>query len=230
LRRATKLDLDQRAKRGFAVVDIYPLPGEADGCVLIRNPMPKAVGTAFEPSRTIGLYGWQQHLRLAPGFKAPIIPALHKPRARWGHMRRRDFIALIGAGAAFPLVAWAQSSGKTWRIGFIAHRNEKFYDPLFQGLRELGYVEGQNLVVERRYAEGHVERFAEFADEMVRLKVEAPRTLRAPLLRLPDNIPTSLSSCRTRSPSSTDKRSSASLCGNGCRACLSGRNGWKRAV
>jgi putative ABC transport system substrate-binding protein len=87
-------------------------------------------------------------------------------------MRRRDFIALIGAGAAFPLVARAQSSGKTWRIGFIAHRYEKFYDPLFQGLRELGYVEGQNLVVERRYAEGHVERFAEFADEMVRLKVD----------------------------------------------------------
>jgi putative ABC transport system substrate-binding protein len=87
-------------------------------------------------------------------------------------MRRRDFIARIGAGAAFPLVARAQSSGKTWRIGFIAHRYEKFYDPLFQGLRELGYVEGQNLVVERRYAEGHVERFAEFADEMVRLKVD----------------------------------------------------------
>jgi putative tryptophan/tyrosine transport system substrate-binding protein len=87
-------------------------------------------------------------------------------------MRRREFITLIGAGAAFPLVARAQSSGKTWRIGFIAHRYEKFYDPLFQGLRELGYVEGQNLVVERRYAEGHIERFAEFAAEMVRLKVD----------------------------------------------------------
>jgi putative tryptophan/tyrosine transport system substrate-binding protein len=88
-------------------------------------------------------------------------------------MRRRDFIAFFGGGlAAWPLVARAQQSGKIWRIGFIAHRYEKFYDPLFQGLRELGYTEGQNLIVERRYAEGHVERFQEFAAEMVRLKVD----------------------------------------------------------
>jgi putative ABC transport system substrate-binding protein len=87
-------------------------------------------------------------------------------------MRRREFIALVGGGAAFPLLAGAQSSGKIWRIGFIAHRHEKFYDPLFQGLKELGYNEGQNLVVERRYAEGRVERFQEFAAEMVRLKVD----------------------------------------------------------
>ncbi len=88
-------------------------------------------------------------------------------------MRRRDFIVFFGGGlAAWPLVARAQQSGKIWRIGFIAHRYEKFYDPLFQGLRELGYTEGQNLIVERRYAEGHVERFAEFAAEMVRLKVD----------------------------------------------------------
>jgi hypothetical protein len=73
---------------------------------------------------------------------------------------------------AWPLVARAQPSGKIWRIGFIAHRYEEFYDPLFQGLRELGYTEGQNLVVERRYAEGRVERFKEFAAEMVQLKVE----------------------------------------------------------
>jgi putative ABC transport system substrate-binding protein len=88
-------------------------------------------------------------------------------------MRRRDFIAFFGGGlAACPLVARAQQSGKIWQIGFIAHRYEKFYDPLFQGLRELGYTEGQNLIVERRYAEGRVERFDEFAAEMVRLKVD----------------------------------------------------------
>jgi putative ABC transport system substrate-binding protein len=43
---------------------------------------------------------------------------------------------------------------------------------LFDGLRELGYVEGRNLIVERRYAEGHADRFPEFAAEMVRLKVD----------------------------------------------------------
>ena len=88
-------------------------------------------------------------------------------------MKRRDFIVLIGAAAAaLPLGAHAQQSGKIWRIGFIAHRYEKFYEPLFQGLRELGYVEGQNLVVERRFADGRSERFQGFADEMVRLKAD----------------------------------------------------------
>jgi putative ABC transport system substrate-binding protein len=57
-------------------------------------------------------------------------------------------------------------------MGFIAQGYERFYDALFEGLRELGYAEGKNLVVERRYAEGHAERFQEFAAEMVRLKVD----------------------------------------------------------
>jgi putative tryptophan/tyrosine transport system substrate-binding protein len=89
-------------------------------------------------------------------------------------MRRRDFIAFFSLWLGIlPLAARAQQSGRVWRIGFIAHRYEKFYDPLFQGLRELGYTEGQNLIVERRYAEGNAERFKEFAAEMVRLKVDA---------------------------------------------------------
>src|SRR5262249_40967518 len=49
---------------------------------------------------------------------------------------------------------------------------ESFYDALFEGLRELGYVEGRNIVYERRYAEGHAERFANFAREMVALKAD----------------------------------------------------------
>jgi putative tryptophan/tyrosine transport system substrate-binding protein len=88
-------------------------------------------------------------------------------------MRRRDFIALsFGGLVAWPLATRAQSSSKVWRIGFIAHRDEKFYDHLFRGLKELGYTEGQNLIVERRYAEGRVERFQDFAAEMVRLNVD----------------------------------------------------------
>jgi putative tryptophan/tyrosine transport system substrate-binding protein len=88
-------------------------------------------------------------------------------------MRRRDFIALASnAVAVWPLGALAQEPGKIWRMGFIAQGYEKFYDALFEGLRELGYAEGRNLIVERRYAEGHAERFPEFAAEMVRLKVD----------------------------------------------------------
>jgi putative tryptophan/tyrosine transport system substrate-binding protein len=88
-------------------------------------------------------------------------------------MRRRDLITLASGGlAAWPLGALAQNSGKIWRMGFIAHGPEKFYDSLFAGLRELGYAEGRNLIVERRFAEGRAERFPEFAAEMVALKVD----------------------------------------------------------
>jgi putative ABC transport system substrate-binding protein len=88
-------------------------------------------------------------------------------------MRRRQFLTVaIGAVVAWPLSLRAQSS-KVWRIGFIAHRYEKFYDPLFSGLRELGYIEGQNLIVERRYAQGDADRFKDFAGEMVKLNVDA---------------------------------------------------------
>jgi putative ABC transport system substrate-binding protein len=57
-------------------------------------------------------------------------------------------------------------------MGFIAQGYEPFYDALFEGLQGLGYTEGRNLTVERRYAEGHADRFPEFASEMVRLKVD----------------------------------------------------------
>jgi putative ABC transport system substrate-binding protein len=88
-------------------------------------------------------------------------------------MRRREFISLMGAvAAAWPSVARAQAPGKIWRMGFIAQGYEKFYDALFEGLKEYGYVEGRNLVVERRYAEGHAERFPGFAAEMVEAKVD----------------------------------------------------------
>jgi putative tryptophan/tyrosine transport system substrate-binding protein len=87
-------------------------------------------------------------------------------------MRRREFILVLGGAAAWPLAARGQQSGKIWRAGFIAHRYESFYDGLFEGLHELGYVEGQNILFERRYAEGRAERFQEFAAEMVRLKAD----------------------------------------------------------
>jgi putative tryptophan/tyrosine transport system substrate-binding protein len=88
-------------------------------------------------------------------------------------MRRREFSGLVAFAAVnWPTLLLAQQSAKVWRIGFLAHRYEKFYDPLFRGLDELGYKEGQNLIVERRYAEGHAERFQGFADELVRLKVD----------------------------------------------------------
>ena len=86
--------------------------------------------------------------------------------------KRREFITLLGGAAAWPLDAFAQQGGKVWRMGFIAHGHESFYDALFEGLREYGYEEGRNLIVERRYARGQAEHFKEFAAEMVRLNVD----------------------------------------------------------
>jgi putative tryptophan/tyrosine transport system substrate-binding protein len=87
-------------------------------------------------------------------------------------VRRRQFITLLGGAAAWPLAARAQHAGKVWRMGFVAHGHESFYDALFEGLREYGYDEGRDLIVERRYARGQAERFKEFAAEMVRLNVD----------------------------------------------------------
>ena len=88
-------------------------------------------------------------------------------------MQRREFITLLGGAAvAWPRAARAQQASKVWHMGFIAHGRESFYDALFVGLREYGYEEGRNLLVERRYAGGQAERFKEFAAEMVRLNVD----------------------------------------------------------
>jgi len=86
---------------------------------------------------------------------------------------RRRFLATTGAAAVTgPLAAEAQQAGKVYRIGFISVTYLRIEDVFFQQLRELGYVEGQNLAVERRYSEGRAERFPEFAAALARLNVD----------------------------------------------------------
>jgi len=88
-------------------------------------------------------------------------------------MDRRAFIFGVGFGLATgSLAAKAQQAGNVWRIGFISVAYLRIEDIFFQHLKELGYVEGQNLVVERRYSEGQAERFPEFAAALVRLNVD----------------------------------------------------------
>ena len=87
-------------------------------------------------------------------------------------MKRRTFLVLLCSATAWPQDTLAQQRDKVWRMGFIAHGPESFYDALFEGLRDYGYEEGRNLIVERRYAHGAAERFKEFAVEMVRLNVD----------------------------------------------------------
>jgi putative ABC transport system substrate-binding protein len=91
-------------------------------------------------------------------------------------MRRREVIGLIGGAAAWPLVVRAQQGGKIYRIGILeplpATRNTANLDGLRKGLRNLGYVEGQNLVIEYRSADGRAERFPDLASELVGLNVD----------------------------------------------------------
>ena len=95
---------------------------------------------------------------------------------RFDQLKRREFITLLGgAAAAWPLAVQAQQAGGMRRIGFLGGGTvalQPIYNGLLQGMRELGYREGTDFVVEWRLAEGQYERFAEFAAEMVRLKVE----------------------------------------------------------
>src|SRR5712692_9547664 len=100
-------------------------------------------------------------------------------------MRRRDLLALLaGAAIAWPLPAEAQQAAKPARIGYlgIAARDNPNPQAFLQGLRDLGYIEGRNLVIEYRDAEGKPERFPGPAAELVALKVDvivAPATLAA---------------------------------------------------
>jgi putative tryptophan/tyrosine transport system substrate-binding protein len=90
-------------------------------------------------------------------------------------MRRREFITLIGAAAAWPLAARAQQP-KVWRIGMMetisAELNAANLGAFRQGLRELGYVEGRNLVLDYRSADGDAKRFAGLIAELIHLNVD----------------------------------------------------------
>ena len=93
-------------------------------------------------------------------------------------MKRRDFVAASGAALALgsaPPALLAQQQGKIWRIGLLEtvspSSNSANFDALKRGLRELGYVEGQNIAIEYRFADGREERFPELATELAQRKV-----------------------------------------------------------
>jgi putative ABC transport system substrate-binding protein len=92
-------------------------------------------------------------------------------------MDRRTFLAGTGAMLlAMPLAAEAQQTGKVWRVGYLGLTAISLAEPHWEafrtGLRERGYAEGQNLVIERRFAEGREERFPGLVTELLGLKVD----------------------------------------------------------
>jgi putative ABC transport system substrate-binding protein len=100
-------------------------------------------------------------------------------------MERRTFMAMLTGGLlAVPLAAEAQAPAKVPRIGFLSSRSPAetaaYSEAFRQGLRELGYVEGQNIAIEYRFAEGQPERLPALAAELVRLKVDVIVTTAQP--------------------------------------------------
>jgi len=89
-------------------------------------------------------------------------------------MRRREFISLVGGAAAWPLTARAQKA-KIARVGYLFSftdpEGRHLWDACREGLRELGYVDGQNIVLEPRWAQGQHDRLPALANELVRLHV-----------------------------------------------------------
>src|SRR5215216_1491865 len=89
-------------------------------------------------------------------------------------MRRREFIGLLGGAAAtWPLAARAQqSAGKASRIGWLQANQNENIEMFIQGLRDAGYIDGQNFLIEIRIYGTMLDRLVEFANELVALKCD----------------------------------------------------------
>jgi putative tryptophan/tyrosine transport system substrate-binding protein len=92
-----------------------------------------------------------------------------------GMNKRRELIFVLGVSALVaPLGSFAQGQRKVWRVGVLdtTSTNAAYLEALRKGLHELGYVEGENLVIEYRSADGRTERLAELAMELVHAKAD----------------------------------------------------------
>ena len=104
----------------------------------------------------------------------------HRINRTLGHLRLSPRIPAIAALLLLvvaPLASGAPPTGRVWRIGFLSLSSDvepyqRWHAAFRDGLRKLGYVEGDNVVIEQRYAAGRVERLSALAAELVSLKVD----------------------------------------------------------
>ena len=97
-------------------------------------------------------------------------------------MNRRAFLVGAAAPLVAPLGVEAQPAGKLFRVGYLSTAGSVF-EPFRQGLRELGYVEGQNLMLETRLAHGRLDRLSALAAELVRTRPDVIAAVSSPAIR-----------------------------------------------
>jgi putative ABC transport system substrate-binding protein len=125
-------------------------------------------------------------------------------------MDRRRFLLAFGGGVLWGRFAEAQQPGRVYRLGILQPTAARASsDPtavanrIVTSLRELGYLEGQNLVVEQRYAEGRIDRLPALARELVQLRVEVLVAVGSAAIRAAQEatptLPIVLSAISTRS-------------------------------
>jgi putative tryptophan/tyrosine transport system substrate-binding protein len=127
--------------------------------LVVRDPKRSFKGSSTEP----------HHKVLGSSFRS-------RGPSREGHMRRREFIAFIGAGVMLPLSARAQQSTKVYRIAIVhpswpvaeltESSSNRFWRELFLEIRRLGYVEGKNLVIERYSGGGRADLYPKLARDV----------------------------------------------------------------
>ena len=115
------------------------------------------------------------NLKTAKALGLEVPPTVLARRRRGDRMKRREFITLLGGAAAWPLPARAQQPAKVAQIGFLdfgpASARASRVEALQGGLRDLGYVEGENIVFRFRWVES-VEQLPELAAQLVRMNVD----------------------------------------------------------
>jgi putative tryptophan/tyrosine transport system substrate-binding protein len=107
-----------------------------------------------------------------------MLDCLGDKRFRMGEtMRRREFVALMGASVAWPFAAVAQQAGRTYRLGCLfAGRFPELWNAFVEPARRHGFVEGQNLTVDFRNYGQHIDLLSEWAAELVNARVDVIAT------------------------------------------------------
>jgi hypothetical protein len=180
---AKRLELLKELVPGFARVGVLRNPLVPGHPILWKETEVAAqrLGVALEPVEVRGPEDFEAAFATAKQRNSQAVltwshraALAARPRRRGNRMKRRKFITLLGDAATWPLTARAQQPA-TPAIGFLSSRSSGeslgVVAAFREGLRETGFVEGRNLAIAFRWAEGHYERLPELAAELVSLPV-----------------------------------------------------------